>query len=627
MYIDSLTKSEIANDKAADRTATHEWGKRAASAAPFALTLLFALLPLISQGSYSFARYGVAIAYVMTAVGLNLAIGYTGELVLGHAVVMAAGAYGAGMLSVHGGFSFIPAVLGGMACGTLAGALIMLPGLRVRGWYLALITMFAVLAFSKLVILTEEWTGGEFGLTGMQPPRILGYVLPDWALYEFSLLSLALVSLLVANLVKSNWGYQFRAVRDLGTIARSLGIRPGRVRFVAYVLASLPAALAGTLQAFTDGFVNADSFGINLTLLLLTGVMLGGAGTLWGPFLGMAPLIALSFWVGPFSQFNAIALGVGLLVAALIVPDGFVPLIRGWLRRPSKPPVAEVPAAARNVAAFDDVSDEVKSSRRELGSEILGARDITKSFGGLRVLQGADVSVRHGEIVGLIGPNGSGKSTLLNVLSGFIPADGGSVRFNGKDVTGWRVDQLAVAGIGRTFQVPHLIEELSTRENIEVGLVARYSRLLPAIFGLPSERASSRTRRDAALKVFCAMRFPAELLERPAAELSLGLKRIVEIARAVVAAPILLLLDEPAAGLNEEERQMLAERLREMAARGITILVVEHNVPFVLGLCDSLVLLENGQVTCRADLKEELPERLKAYLRHEIEPILADAAS
>lgn len=626
MYTESLTKPDIADDKPADLAATRTWAARAASATPLALTLLFALLPLISQGSYSFARYGVAIAYVMTAVGLNLAIGYTGELVLGHAVVMAAGAYGAGILSFHAGFSFIPAVLGGIACGTLAGALIMLPGLRVRGWYLALITMFAVLAFSKLVILTEEWTGGEFGLTGIQPPSILGYVLPDWALYEFSLLSLALVSLLVANLVKSNWGYQFRAVRDLGSIARSLGIRPGRVRFVAYVLASLPAALAGTLQAFTDGFVNADSFGINLTLLLLTGVMLGGAGTLWGPFLGMAPLIALSFWVGPFSEFNAIALGIGLLISALIVPDGFVPLIRGWLGKSSKHPVAEVPTA-RSTAASLDASNETISHRRELGAEILGAKDIRKAFGGLRVLQGADITVRQGEIVGLIGPNGSGKSTLLNVLSGFIPADGGTIKFRGQDVIGWRVDQLALAGIGRTFQVPHLIDELSTCENIEVGLVARYSRLLPAILRLPSERASSQSRREAALEVFSAMRFPPALLERPAAELSLGLKRIVEIGRAVVAAPILLLLDEPAAGLNEDERQMLAQRLREMAARGITILVVEHNVPFVLGLCDSLVLLENGQVTCRADLKEGLPDRLKAYLRHEIEPILADAAS
>ncbi|UPJ48409.1 ATP-binding cassette domain-containing protein [Bradyrhizobium sp. 200] len=626
MYTDSLSKPDIANDKAADLAAARTWAAWAASATPFVLTLLFALLPLISQGSYSFARYGVAIAYVMTAVGLNLAIGYTGELVLGHAVVMAAGAYGAGILSFHAGLSFIPAVLGGVAFGTLAGALIMLPGLRVRGWYLALITMFAVLAFSKLVILTEEWTGGEFGLTGIQPPGVLGYVLPDWALYEFSLLSLALVSLLVANLVRSNWGYQFRAVRDLGSIARSLGIRPGRVRFVAYVLASLPAALAGTLQAFTDGFVNADSFGINLTLLLLTGVMLGGAGTLWGPFLGMAPLIALSFWVGPFSELNAIALGVGLLVSALIVPDGFVPLIRGWLGKSSKRPVAEVPTA-RSTAATVDASNETISHRRELGAEILGAKDIRKAFGGLRVLQGADITVRQGEIVGLIGPNGSGKSTLLNLLSGFIPADGGTVKFKGKEVTGWRVDQLALAGIGRTFQVPHLIDELSTCENIEVGLVARYSRLLPAIFHLPSERASSRSRREAALEVFSAMRFPPALLGRPAAELSLGLKRIVEIGRAVVAAPILLLLDEPAAGLNEDERQMLAQRLREMAARGITILVVEHNVPFVLGLCDSLVLLENGQVTCRADLKEGLPDKLKAYLRHEIEPILAGAAS
>jgi branched-chain amino acid transport system permease protein len=621
MRTDFLDKTNAVDAGRVDPGTGRSWAQGAVFAGPVILTVLFGLLPLISQGSYSFARYGVAIAYMMTAVGLNLAIGYTGELVLGHAVVMAAGAYSAGMLSAYAGVSFVPAVLGGIVGGTLAGAAIMLPGLRVRGWYLALITMFAVLAFSRLVILTEAWTGGEFGLTGIQAPSVLGYTLPDWALYEVSLLLLALVCFLVANLVKSNWGYQFRAVRDLGSVARALGIRPGQVRFVAYVLASIPAALAGTLQAFTDGFVNADSFGINLTLLLLTGVMLGGAGTLWGPLLGMAPLIALSFWVGPFSEFNAVALGAGLLFSALVVPDGFVPLMRRWSGAWSSRPNFEA-ASVMPTKAVEPIAE-----RRAPGSELLGAKNITKSFGGLRVLEGTDVTVRQGEIVGLIGPNGSGKSTLLNVLSGFLAPDGGSIRFNGTDVTGWRIDQLAQTGVGRTFQVPHLIDELSTIENIEVGLVSRYSRLLPAIFGLPSERINSAKRRAAALHTFSTMRFAPAILNRPAAELSLGLKRIVEIGRAVVANPTLLLLDEPAAGLNEDERHMLAERLREMAARGITILVVEHNVPFVLGLCDSLVLLESGKVTCRADLKEELPERLKAYLRHDLEPILADAAS
>lgn len=611
----------MTNGRLVDLDLNRSSGRRVWSAAPVALVVLFGLLPLISQGSYSFARYGVAIAYMMTAVGLNLAIGYTGELVLGHAVVMAAGAYGAGMLSAHAGFSFVPAVLGGVVGGTIVGAAIMLPGLRVRGWYLALITMFAVLAFSRVVILAEAWTGGEFGLTGIQPPIILGYALPDWALYEISLVLLALVCFLVANLVRSNWGYQFRAVRDLGSISRALGIRPGRVRFVAYVMASIPAALAGTLQAFTDGFVNADSFGINLTLLLLTGVMLGGAGTLWGPLLGMAPLIALSFWVGPFSAFNAVALGAGLLFSALVVPDGFIPLMRRW----SGAAASQSSAEAEIVLPAASIAPIVE--RLAVGPDLLRASGIVKSFGGLRVLRGSDLIVRKGEIVGLIGPNGSGKSTLLNVLSGFLTPDSGNVRFGGKDVTGWSVDELALAGMGRTFQVPHLIDELTTLENIEVGLVARYSRLLPAIFRLRSERSNSGKRRAAALNTFSLMQFAPAILNRPAAELSLGLKRIVEIGRAVVASPILLLLDEPAAGLNEDERQMLAQRLREMAGRGITILVVEHNVPFVLGLCDSLVLLESGAVTCRANLKEELPGRLKAYLRHDIEPILADAAS
>jgi len=584
------------------------------------------LLPLISQGTYNFARYGVALAYVMAAVGLNLAIGFTGELVLGHAVVMAVGAYSAGMLSAHADFPFALAVLGGVAGGVLAGAIIMLPGLRVRGWYLALITMFAVLVLPRVVVLTEVWTGGEFGLTGIKHPAVLGYSLPDWVIYEVTLLSLALVSLLIANLVRSGWGYRLRAVRDIGVAAAAVGIRPGRVRFTVYLLASVPAALAGALQAFTDGFVNADSFGMSLTLLLLTGVMLGGAGTLWGPFVGMAPLIALSFWIGPFSVFNAIALGAGLLISAVAVPDGFVPLILRWFVRLTHRSAADLrPHVDLAVTRPDDPSTRPP---RQFGPEILTARGITKSFGGVHALQGIDISVRRGELIGLIGPNGSGKSTFLNVLSGFLAPDAGTISFRGEDVTAWRVDELARAGIGRTFQVPQLIDQLTTIENIEIGLVGREKGgLAAALLRLPVDLKRSRLRREAALATFRAMRFVPESLGRPVAELSLGFKRIVEIGRAAVSAPTILLLDEPAAGLNDSERQDLGDRLKEIAARGITILVVEHNVPFVLRVCDSLLLLENGQVTCRADLKERLPANLEAYLRHDPTPTPVRAAS
>lgn len=578
------------------------------------------LIPLISQGTYAYARYGVALAYVMAAVGLNLAIGFTGELVLGHAVVMAAGAYAAGMLSAHAGVSFPFAVLGGIAGGLAAGAAVMLPGLRVRGWYLALITMFAVLVLPRVVVLTEHWTGGEFGLTGIQPPSFLGYLLSDWVLYEVTLLLLALVGLLVANLVRSGWGYRLRAVRDIGMASAAIGLRPNRIRFTVYLLAAGPAALAGALQAFTDAFVNADSFGISLTLLLLTGVMLGGAGTLWGPIVGMAPLIALSFWVGPFSVYNAVALGAGLLISAIVVPDGFVPLIRRWLSRrtPSSAVADSIPVAPVGDSGSRNPSIR---TRREFGPEILKARGVMKTFGGVRALQGIDMSIRQGELVGLIGPNGSGKSTFLNVLSGFIAPDAGAIRYRDADVTGWRVDQLALAGIGRTFQVPQLIDELTTLENIEIGLVGHQkSGLVPAVLRLPRDIAWERQRRSAALETFRAMRFAPETLGRPVAELSLGFKRIVEIGRAAVSKPKILLLDEPAAGLNETERQDLGDRLQELAAQGITILVVEHNVPFVLRICDSLMLLENGQVTCRADLDEALPERLETYLRHDPTP-------
>lgn len=584
--------------------------RRRLIAAAILLALLLSV-PLWTPGSFGLARYSTAIAYVIAAIGLNLALGYAGEMVLGHAAIMAASAYGAGMAGSLLGLPFWLAAPCGLASGLAVGMAMMLPGLRVTGWYLALITMFMVIVTPHLVILGEAWTGGEFGLSGIRGAEWFGGTMSDTAFYAMTVFGFALVWLYAANVVRSEWGLRFRALRDARQAAQAVGIDLARTRVAVYLTCAIPPALAGVLLAYTERFVNAESFGIGLTLLLLTGVVLGGAGTLWGPIVGMVPLVALSFWVGPFSPYNAILLGVGLLVCTLVFPDGLVPAFTR--KRGDTGGDADVPAPPELASA--PVVPVVQRTVRD--GPVLECTGIAKRFGGLQALGGVDLTIGAGACVGLVGPNGSGKSTFLNALSGMIQPDSGTVQVLGVDVTNHPVARIASAGVGRTFQVPQLIEDLGALENIEIGLLQQESDpLWKCALRLPGVGPREQRRERAAFDMLVELGLPREALTVRASELPLGLKRIVEVGRAVIARPALLLLDEPAAGLNDDERQQLGRLLRRLSATGMTVLVVEHNVPFVMNFCDELVLLETGRVSCRAKLGDgPLPDALASYLR------------
>jgi ABC-type branched-subunit amino acid transport system ATPase component len=242
---------------------------------------------------------------------------------------------------------------------------------------------------------------------------------------------------------------------------------------------------------------------------------------------------------------------------------------------------------------------------------------VSKRFGGLKALSDIDVDLRRGALVGLVGPNGSGKSTLLNTLSGFIRPDAGTITVGGENVVGFSVDAIARKGIGRTFQVPQLVDDATALENIEIGLLgADPAGAAASAFRLPSIVQLERQRRERALETFRELGLPSAAIDLPASALPLGLKRIVEVGRAMASRPSLLLLDEPAAGLNDEERNQLGVLLQRLRKTGMTILVVEHNVPFVMTFCEELILLDAGMVTCRSMLGAELPERIVRYLNY-----------
>ncbi|MES2481323.1 MAG: ATP-binding cassette domain-containing protein [Pseudomonadota bacterium] len=581
-----------------------------AAAAVLLLTLLVA--PAAFGSDFTLGRFAVATAYFICAIGLALAFGLAGELVLGHAAIMAIAAYTAGMLATLAHWPAWAAFPAAVVTASAFGFLVMLPGMRVRGWYLALTSLFFVFAVGGMVYIAEPWTGGENGLSAIPAIQFAGYVFPDRLTYALTVICLALVWAAFANLALSQWHVRLQMGRDAPKAAQAVGVDLGRQRLAVYLLSAIPAALAGTLLVYIERFANPASYGISLTLLLLAGVVLGGASAIWGPVLGMGILVGFSFWAGPFSPYNGVFLGLVLLVCTLVFPNGLAPMLRArvdtWLARRA-PAIRPRAIDAAAVAPADP-------RRRWEGDAIARLSGVRKHFGGLQVLAGIDLAIAPGAFCGLIGPNGSGKSTLLNVISGAITPSAGQVTLLGQEVGAWPMHRRAALGVGRTFQTPQLVGEATVVENIAAGAPMPVAGMFGALWRSRASRAADARHLQKALVVYEELGLPPELVCQPAASLPLGLKRIVEIGRALMADPALLLLDEPAVGLNEQERRRLGELLRRLNQSGITVLLVEHNVGFVSEFCSQLVLLETGEVTATARLPGELPQRLRTYLDH-----------
>ncbi|WP_103379940.1 branched-chain amino acid ABC transporter ATP-binding protein/permease [Pseudonocardia dioxanivorans] len=570
---------------------------------------------------YSLSTLTLGIIYVVAAVHLNVALGFAGEFVLHFPIVLGVGAYGAAIPSAVWGWSWLPSILVGTVVGTVVSVVLCLPGLKVRGFYLGVIGLFAVYTFPDFVVLLRDWTGGEDGLAGIQIPEVLGTEIDGRFWFWLMALILVLSVAWTWSLSTSGWGLRLRAMRDARYAGTSSGLSQTRTRLVVYLVSSAPVALCGTVYAFERQFVVPDTFSIEMALLLLAGVIIGGKGTVTGPVLGTSVLVVFQFYVGEFSLWSPIVYGSALLAAALLAPKGLVP----YLARIGRLPIF---AGRRRASAEEQVPDDVSDDeldeslsflRQEEGAadRVLEIRGATKAFAGTEVLRGVDLDVGPGAVVGLVGPNGSGKSTLLNLIAGVYAPDGGEIRFCDLDLRGRAHHEMAPLGIGRTFQVPQLINECTARQNVELGLLhARGSAFVADIARTPGARRRAHERRVAATTIVEALGIPAAALRRSAGDMPLGTKRVLEIGRAIAVRPRLLLLDEPTAGLNPDERRAVGRFVRRIQATGISVLVVEHNVSFVMEFCDDVVLLEQGRIVSRSSVAAELSPELTAYLSH-----------
>jgi ABC-type branched-subunit amino acid transport system ATPase component/ABC-type branched-subunit amino acid transport system permease subunit len=548
----------------------------------------------------------------LVALGLVVMTGIAGIVSFGQQAFVGIAAYASAVLTTAAGWSPWASLVASLAATAAAALLLGAVTLRLSGHYLSIATIAWGIAIFYL-FGTLPGLGQYSGLDGLPPVAIGGWEI-DTARKSFVLIwAIALLALLAArNLLDSRSGRAIRALRFRSAMAESCGVDTAALKLVVFVFAALLGGLSGWLHAHFLRFVSPHAFGINAGIDYLFMAVIGGASQVWGAVVGAGVVTVLREWLKDvlpllFQQtgnYETIVFGALMILLLQRTRDGLMPAIARWWPR----------AAAARAIAPADAAPPPRRERPAAGTSVLEARKLHKRFGGLVAV--ADMSLRldAGQILGLIGPNGAGKSTLFNLVSGVLAADGGEVGLRGERVERLHARAIAIRGLARTFQHVHLVSTMSVLENVALGAHLRGRKGTIAAM-LRRDRAEEAMLLAEARRQLERVGLGAHLHDA-AGSLALGQQRLVEIARALAGDPLVLLLDEPAAGLRWAEKQALAELLRQLRAEGLAILLVEHDMEFVMGLVDRLVVMDFGHKIAEGlpGEMQQHPAVLEAYL-------------
>jgi len=557
-------------------------GARHVAAVVLGCALLIGLTAALSNDYYLRIVFMMCV-YYMCAAGMNVLVGYAGQKSLGQAGLFAAGAYAVALLTTRAGVGPWLALLLAAVVSGLCGVLVALPSLRVKGPYLAMVTLAFGIVVEKLV---GEWTevfGGAQGIYGIQPLTWGGQPLDTQQWVWFGIVLCALTHLVLRNLLRGRFGRALLSLQADEIASSSVGVRVYRAKVIAFVVAAVTCGIAGAMVAQQNQYINSDFITFHLSIFILLLVLFGGAGTLAGPLVGAVILTLVDALLARWPSVQHFLYGFLLLFALYVMPGGVVGLFARWLR--GKPAGAgAAPAAGEDAPAL-----EARGS-----GELLEVAGVGKSYGGVKPASDVSFRLQRGHIHALIGPNGAGKSTMINMLTGVVAADEGSIRFLGQEIVGLPAHRICCMGMGRTFQNLRLFAELSVLDNVMLG---RHSRMRNGFFAslaaLPGARREEEATRRRARQLLALVDL-AHLAEQPAGSLPYGLQRRVELARALATEPQLLLLDEPAAGLNPQETAELGQLLLRIGRCGVTILMVEHHMDLVMSVSDHVIVLDYG---------------------------------
>jgi branched-chain amino acid transport system permease protein len=574
------------------------------------------VLSLASYGLFFADPYDIRIltvcgVFALLVVGFQFIFGHAGAVSLAQATFFGLGAYVTGVLGATYDFGFLLTFPLSCLIPALLALIIAVPVLKLEEHYFALATLGIGLVVVLVAVQWQEVTGGTNGLPGVPSVRFFGFEIRDrLQLFMFVWALVALGALVAYQVTRGLYGRVFYLVRESHGAASCLGIDVSALRFGAFILSAIYGGAAGALMAHVIRVVSPENLELPVMVTCLTMTVIGGRRRIAGAIVGAILITYLRESFRILENTTLLAYGAVTLVVLIAAPYGLIGAIER-LRARFFPEPAEAPPPIEGL-------DLAVSSGGAIHGTLLDINNVSKSFGGVRALEGVSLQLARGEIVGLIGPNGSGKTTLVNIISGLYQPDGGRLSFNSADITARPPHVISRLGVARTFQHINLADEVTALDNIALARTTReQASLWRSILTVGLDPRLERARRAA--MGAARMLGITEVCMSLCGALPYGTRRRVEIARAIATEPELLLLDEPAAGLNEEEQCDLAGRIRRIADHGVTILVIEHNLVFLRSLAERLICLDHGQVIASGppDEVQRNAAVIEAYLGRE----------
>ncbi len=555
-----------------------------------------ALLPLAVRDTFFLNALILVCLFGTMAQAWNLIGGYAGQVSFGHAVFFGLGAYtGAHLLARHGITPWIGMWVGA-AVSVLVSLAIGFPTFRLRRHFFALATL-ALGEIARILFLNWQYVGAAVGLyLPLGYRNRLAYLMWDskTPYYLTALALLGLATMVVALVDRHRAGVYLRAINQDEEAAETLGIPARRYKLYAMALSAALTSLSGTLYALYVLYIDPyNVMASRISLLIVVIALIGGRATVAGPLLGALFIVLLSEYTrsslgGAASGADFILFGIAILAVSIAEPGGLAGFLQ---RRSGEPPPEAVEVVPRPV-------EPVRRPHPDCGELVLRIAGLRKNFGGVQAVRELTLEVRRGEICGLIGPNGAGKTTLFDCVTGILRPDGGSARLNGPNLVRLAPHQIAWAGLSRTFQAIRVLRELTVWENLMCGQEHRREGLWEATVSGHPPSAAARGRE--LLESFGLW----SLRDHPAGALSYGQQKLLSITMAVLREPALVLLDEPAAGVNPVLVEEIARHIRRLNAQGITFLVIEHNMEMIMALAHRIVFMAGGAIVAQGPPEE-----------------------